>query len=192
PICASHNASEIMKKKGCVVNHVLKEGDRIPLGTYKPTGMSNWFMEVVELPGNSPGCIGLWDSRGIIFAGSTLHKTLVNTPGPYPNSFDDLLRSINKLKKYTARFGLSGHGNIITNVNASISLNLKRMKWSEKSILKYLKMGISRIDEIAEELIIEDLPSWKRMTRISIEANLDKLVLQEKVIRRGDDYLLSK
>ncbi|MCK4896096.1 MAG: MBL fold metallo-hydrolase, partial [Candidatus Heimdallarchaeota archaeon] len=44
PICASHNASEIMKKKGCVVNHVLKEGDRIPLGTYKPTDMSNWFM----------------------------------------------------------------------------------------------------------------------------------------------------
>ncbi|MCK5410129.1 MAG: hypothetical protein KAJ30_07675, partial [Candidatus Heimdallarchaeota archaeon] len=148
--------------------------------------------EVVELPGTSPGCIGLWDSRGIIFTGSTLHKTLVNTPGPYPNSFDDLLRSINKLKKYTARFGLSGHGNIITNVNASISLNLKRMKWSEKSILKYLKIGVSRIDELAEELIIKELPLWKRMTRNSIEANLDKLVLQEKVIRRGEDYLLSK
>ena len=192
PICASHNASEILKNVGCVVNHVFKEGDKIPLGTYKPSGMSSWFMEVVELPGNSPGCIGLWDSRGIIFTGSTLHKTLVNTPGPYPNSFDDLLRSIKKLKKYTARFGLSGHGNIITNVNASISLNLKRMKWSEKSILKYLKIGISQIDEIAEELILEELPLWKRMTRNSIKANLDKLVLQEKVIRRGDDYFLSK
>ncbi|MHA1483368.1 MAG: MBL fold metallo-hydrolase [Candidatus Heimdallarchaeaceae archaeon] len=192
PICASRNASEIMKREGCVVNHVLREGDRIPLGAYKPTGMSNWFMEVVELPGNSPGCIGLWDSRGIIFTGSTLHKTLVNTPGLYANSFDDLVRSINKLKKYTAHFGLSGHGNLITNVNASISLNLKRMKWSEKSILKYLKIGVSRIDELAEELIIEELPLWKRMTRNSIEANLDKLVLQEKVIRRGEDYLLSK
>ncbi len=192
PISASHKVSEIMKKEGCVVNHVLKEGDRIPLGTYKPTGMRNWFMEVVELPGNSLGCIGLWDSRGIIFTGSTLHKTLVNTPGPYPNSFDDLFRSINKLKKYAARFGLSGHGNIITDVNASISLNLKRMKWSTKSILKHLKMGNSRIDEIAEELICKDLPLWKRMTRNSIEANLDKLVLQEKVIRRGEDYFLSK
>lgn len=192
PICASHNASIIMRREGCVVNHVLKEGDRIPLGTYKPTGMSNWFMEVVELSGNSPGCIGLWDSRGIIFTGSILHKTLVNTPGPYPNSFDDLFKSLNKLKKYAARFGLSGHGNLITDVNASISLNLKRMKWSEKSILRLLKIGISRIDEIAEDLIIKELPLWKRMTRNTIEANLDKLVLQEKVIRRGDDYLLSK
>ncbi|MHA1202472.1 MAG: MBL fold metallo-hydrolase [Candidatus Heimdallarchaeaceae archaeon] len=192
PICASHKISEFMKKQGCVINHELKEGDRIPLGSYKSTGESNWFLEVVDLPGNSPGCIGLWDSRGIIFTGSALHKTLINTPGPYPHSFDDLFGSLNKLKKYRARFGLSGHGNIIADVNVSISLNIKRMKWSEKSILKHLKTGVSRIDEIAEELIDKELPQWKRMTRNTIEATLNKLVFQEKVIRRGDDYLLSK
>jgi glyoxylase-like metal-dependent hydrolase (beta-lactamase superfamily II) len=191
PIYASHKVSEIMKREGCVINHELKEGDRIQLGAYKPTGDSNWFMEVIDLPGNSPGAIGLWDSRGIIFTGSTLHKTLISTPGSCPNSFDDLFGSLNKLKKYQARFGLSGHGNLISDMNASISLNLKRMKWSEKSILKHLKIGISHIDEIAEELIGKELPTWKRMTRNTIEATLDKLVLQEKVIRRGDDYLLS-
>ncbi len=192
PIYASHNITGIMEREGCVINHELKEGDRIQLGPYEPTGESNWFMEVIDLPGNSLGCIGLWDSRGIIFTGSTLHKTLVNTPGPYPNSFDDLFRSLNKLKKYPARFGLSGHGNLIADVKASITLNLKRMKWSEKSILKYLKKGISQIDEIVDTLIVKDLPMWKRMTRNTIVATLDKLVLQEKVLRRGDGYLLSK
>lgn len=191
PIYASHKVSEIMKKEGCVINHELEEGDRIQLGSYKTNGDRNWFMEVIDLPGNSPGCIGLWDSRGIIFTGSTLHKTLINTPGPYPNSFEDLFTSLNKLKKYKARFGLSGHGNLISDMNTSISLNLKRMKWSEKSVLKHLKMGISHIDEIADELIGKELPTWKKMTRNTIEATLDKLVLQEKVIRRGDDYLLS-
>ncbi len=192
PICASPSAAKIMKREGCVINQLVRDGDKIPLGTYKPAGMSNWFMEVIDLPGNSPGCIGLWDSRGILFTGSTLHKTLINTPGPYHNSFDDLFKSINKLKKYTARFGLSGHGNIITDVKASISLNLKRMKWSEKSILKHLKSGKTQVDEIAKELISAELPSWQRMTRNSIEANLEKLVFHKKVLRRGDDYFLSK
>ncbi|MHA1465194.1 MAG: MBL fold metallo-hydrolase, partial [Candidatus Heimdallarchaeaceae archaeon] len=92
PIYANHNVAEVMKKEGCVVNHVLKEGDRIHLGTYNPSSTDNWSMEVIELPGNSPGCIGLFDSRDILFTGSTLHKTLTSTPGPYPNSFDDLYR----------------------------------------------------------------------------------------------------
>jgi len=191
PIYASSNVSEVMKKEGCVVNHILKEGDRIQLGTYKPSD-KDWFLEVIELPGNSLGCIGLFDSRGIVFTGSTLHKTLTSAPGPYPNSYDDLFRSIERLKKYPARFGLSGHGNIITDVNASISLNLKRMKWVEKAILKYLRGGFSRVDEIAEELVGKKLPLWKRTTRNTVKANLEKLVIQKKVIRRGEDYLLSK
>ncbi len=190
PIYSSHNVSEVMKKEDCVVNHILKEGDKIQLGTYKPSD-KDWFLEVIGLPGNSPGCIGLFDSRGIIFTGSTLHKTLTSTPGPYPNSYDELFRSIERLKKYPARFGLSGRGNIMTDVNASISLNLKRMKWAEKSILKHLKAGISQIDEIAEELANKKLPLWKRVTRNTIEANLEKLVIQKKIIRRGEDYLLS-
>ncbi|MBY9002112.1 MAG: hypothetical protein KGD64_14425, partial [Candidatus Heimdallarchaeota archaeon] len=135
-------------------------------------------------------CLGLLDSRGIIFTGSTLHKTLTTTPGPYPNSLSDLYNSISKLKKYPARYGLSGHGKIIPNVKEAISVNLRRLRWGEKSILINLKKGFSSVDDIENELIRDDNPNWQRITRNAIIANLELLIDQGKVIRRGDDYLI--
>ena len=191
PIFSSQYVADVLEKEGCVVNHVLKEGDIIQLGPYYSSKSQQWFLKVIDLPGNTPGCIGLWDSRGILFTGSTIHKALTSTPGPYENSYDNLKSSLKKLKKYKVNFGLSGHGVIISNFRKAINLNLSRMQEGENKIKKLLKEGISDIDEIYENFISQKDSSFPVMTRNSIIAYLEKLKSEGAIIQRGEDFLLN-
>ena len=99
--------------------------------------------------------MGFWDPRGVFFSGIALHKDLTISTSNYPESYKDLLESFNKLKKYPAKFVLSGHGTIITNIKKSISENRRRMRRIDDFIIEQLKKGISTVDEITELFILE-------------------------------------
>jgi glyoxylase-like metal-dependent hydrolase (beta-lactamase superfamily II) len=192
PLFASPKTAEILEKEGFVFNSILKEGSKISLGTFPPLKIEKWRLETVELPGSSKGSIGFWDPRGVFFSGIALHKDLTISTYNYPESFKDLLESFNKLKKYPAKFVLSGHGTVITNMKKIISENRKRIQRINTFVIEQLKKGISTKDEIIELFILEKSPQWRSYVRHLISANLEKLVLEQKAVKIGDDYILKK
>ena len=80
---------------------LLEQGDAIDLGDRR--------LEVLHLPGHSPGGIGLWEAAsGILFAGDTVYD------GPliddcYHSAVDDYVASMERLLELPARLVHGGH-----------------------------------------------------------------------------------
>ena len=191
-ISASAETAEALKNDGFSIDIILKEGTKIHLGTYEPMGIKRWELESIELPGVSKCSIGFWDPRGLLITGIALHQNLTSAPDMYSGSSIELLDSLKKLKKYAAKFAVSGHGSIISNVKKSIKENMQRMKASEKVLINLLKKGISKSEELIELISSERIPARKRHTRSAVLSILEKLSKEGKVTRRGEDYFWNR
>jgi len=80
---------------------LVEEGDVIDLG--------NRVLEVLHLPGHSPGSIGLWESAtGILFSGDAIYDDplLDELPGSEIASY---LNTMRRLEKLQARVVHAGH-----------------------------------------------------------------------------------
>ncbi len=187
-IGASEETAEVLKKDGFTIDNILHEGSRISLGTYEPMGIEKWEIETIELPGVSKCSIGFWDPRGLLITGIALHHNLTSAPAIYTGSYLDLAESLQKLNKYPAKFAISAHGIIMSNVKKSLSKNIKRMKASEQEIISLLKKEITKSEQLIEIISSERTPERKRHTRSAVIANLEKLADEGKVIKRGEDY----
>ena len=191
-ISASKEAVEALKEDGFTIDTILKEGSRIHLGTYEPLGIEKWELETIELPGVSKCSIGFWDPRGMLVTGITLHQNLTSAPAIYSGSTIELVLSLQKLERFPANFAISSHGIIMSNVKKSIKENIRRMKANEHALVNLLKKGISKSEEFIEIISSEKTPERKRHTRNAVIANLEKLVDEGNVIKRGEDYFWKK
>lgn len=192
PLSTSEVNAKILEKEGLVFSAILKEGTKILLGTNPELGIEDWNLETIELPGSCKGAIGFWDSRGLLFSGTTLHKDLTITNDIYPEAYSELTYSLNKIKKFNPKLALSGHGLIITEVNKTIKQNKKSLIKIEKTILKALKQGISEIDELTDMIISERTSSWRIYMKRLANSALEKLVEEGKITKIATDYIWRK
>ncbi|MHA1222475.1 MAG: hypothetical protein ACTSP3_04295 [Candidatus Heimdallarchaeaceae archaeon] len=188
PIYTSKKNSEILEKQGIVITSHLKEGDTIDLGSYKPLNINKWVLKVVELPVYTEGLIGFYDSRGILFSSSCLHKNLLTKVANSPKSYRNLVRSLSKIKKLHPKFVLSTHGEVIIAYKQYIKNNLSKRRLKEKQVLQVLKDGVTTIEEISNQVFSEIPKSQKINAELAVRTVLYKNIGKEKVIQRGEEY----
>ncbi len=191
PLFASEETAKELADEGFVFNSYLKEGMKIYLGSYKPKGLTNWELEVVEIPGYTKGQLGYYDPRGILFSGSLLHKGIISTIGPYDAAYTDFINSLRKISKLPIKYILSGHGDIVTNVKEAINFNLKSIEKYEGFIINSIKDRISTKDELTEQLLEHAKFQWKDSANNLATILLSKLLQENIIQKRVDEYILT-
>ena len=189
PLSTSASVAEVLKKDNFVFTSILKEGDLLSLGSNPELKLEKWNLEVLELPGSSKGSLGFWDSRGILFSGITLHRDLTTTNDTYAESYSEFMDSLKKIKKLKARFALSGHGLIISNVNDTVSQNIRRLKEIEKKLLTSLRQGITEVDILTDKIVSTKTTSWRFYMKRIVISVLEKLVNEGKITKIGSEYI---
>ncbi|MHA1954793.1 MAG: MBL fold metallo-hydrolase, partial [Candidatus Heimdallarchaeaceae archaeon] len=192
PICTSKENARVLKEENYVFGSILKEGTKIPLGSYPALNKDEWYLETLELPGSSKGSIGFWDYRGLLFSGIALHKDLTTSNDSYPESYSEFLSSMEKMRKLKAKYAFSGHGRIITDVNKTLSMNMQSMKKIEKQLIEALKQDITEVDSLTDIITNTRKADWRFYMKRIVISSLEKLVDEGRANRIGADYIWSK
>ncbi|NPD88982.1 MAG: MBL fold metallo-hydrolase [Asgard group archaeon] len=192
PMFTSVKNAKILEQEGFDFHSILEEGTKIHLGSNPELNKESWNLETIDLPGSSEGSIGLWDSRGLLFSGISLHKGLTTTNASYPESYSEFLSSLKKMKKLNANFILSGHGYIITDANKTLSSNKQRIKKIKKKLTEALKQGISEIDSLTDIITTKDTVEWRFYMKRIVLSVLEHLVIKGRITKIGSDYIWKK
>lgn len=97
----------------------LKDGDHLRIGSLE--------LEVIHTPGHTSGSICLYEpNEMLLFTGDTVfYHTVGRTDMPTGN-FEDLMKSIERLREFQVYIGLPGHGRIIQNWKENMKI-IKRL-----------------------------------------------------------------
>lgn len=173
----------------------LIEGDVLNIGDYS--------FKVIDIPGHTPGHIGLYEEKHKIFFGGD-HILDKITPNIGFWGFDtDVLStyfsSLKKVYEYDIEYLFTSHRNIITNHKKRIDELLDHHEKRLKEILEILKYGEKTVKDVAANMhwslrcnTWEDFPKPQKWFASSeAMAHLEHLVFIKKVeksIRNGILY----
>ena len=192
PLFSSQKTAEVLIEEGFIFNSYLKNGDKITLGSYDPLGIKDWSLEVLDLPGYTQGHMGFYDPRGVVFIGSLFHKNIIGSIESYPGVYSDLMSSYQRVLNLKAKYAFSGHRDLIVKPNVFIKLNLKEFSKYEPLIIKLLKAGITSKEEIKKRLQLRANYKWDFITENVVNIILEKLIEENKINRRGEDFFWLK
>ncbi|MDR7855804.1 MBL fold metallo-hydrolase [Tissierella sp.] len=126
----------------------VKEGKGIQVG--------NYFFEVVDIPGHTPGHIGLYERDHKIFFGGDhiLDRITPNIAfwGFEENILATYFNSLGKIYAYDIDYLFSAHRNIIKDHNRRISELLSHHKERLNEIIEILKLGESTVRDVAAKM----------------------------------------
>jgi glyoxylase-like metal-dependent hydrolase (beta-lactamase superfamily II) len=93
--------AELYEVEPAPATRLVSEGDVLDLG--------DRHLEVMHLPGHSPGSIGLWEERtGILFSGDAIYDgELIDDA--YHSDLDDYIRTMRRLRDMPATIVHGGH-----------------------------------------------------------------------------------
>ena len=193
PIFASQETSDLLKKQEVEVNFILEDKDILYLNDNKNEDVvKTWYLEVIKVPGHTKGSLAFYDSRGILFTGDTVLKDHFTIVDPEQGSISDLVKSLKKLRKYKARFGLANQGEIIIDPKRSSLVNIYFRKKILKKIYESMEKGNSTIDDILKDFISIVPEELQSIAKWAVIMFLKMLEEKEAVVKIGENYLLKK
>ncbi|MCE7747584.1 MAG: MBL fold metallo-hydrolase [Candidatus Heimdallarchaeota archaeon] len=192
PLFASRKTADSLEDEGYIFNSYLENGNKIDLGSYEQLGLKKWELETIDLPGYTDGQIGFYDPRGVAFVGSLFHRNMISAINSYPGAYSDLITSYNRLSKLKVKYALSGHRDMIIKPNELISYNLKQFSKLEPIVVQQLKSGQTSSEIIQEHVQNIANYKWLCLVRNVIQVILAKLIEENKVSKRAEDYFWLK
>jgi glyoxylase-like metal-dependent hydrolase (beta-lactamase superfamily II) len=122
------------------VTEQVTDGDVIPF--------EHMRLFVIHCPGHSPGMINFYDAASeILFSGDNLLKHISPVPllyiprdpdEPRTNSLADYIVSINRLKAFSIRTVLTGHGDVIHNIGDIIDSIVQHHRMRKQKVFEFL------------------------------------------------------
>jgi glyoxylase-like metal-dependent hydrolase (beta-lactamase superfamily II) len=157
----------------------LVEGDQV----------DGW--EVLELPGHADGHICLLRD-GVLLAGDHLLEKISPTVGLYPDSrpdpLGDYLASLERTIELAPRLALPGHNDPIGDPGGRARELIEHHRLRLEETVAALGRGPRTAHEVSLELFGHDLDASERRFAIAETlAHLERLVLEGRVARGGDD-----
>jgi glyoxylase-like metal-dependent hydrolase (beta-lactamase superfamily II) len=157
----------------------LVEGDQV----------DGW--EVLELPGHADGHICLLRD-GVLLAGDHLLEKISPTVGLYPDArpdpLGDYLASLERTIELAPRLALPGHNDPIGDPGGRARELIEHHRLRLEETVAALGRGPRTAHEVSLELFGHDLDASERRFAIAETlAHLERLVLEGRVARGGDD-----
>jgi glyoxylase-like metal-dependent hydrolase (beta-lactamase superfamily II)/8-oxo-dGTP pyrophosphatase MutT (NUDIX family) len=176
PVTAKKLASKVR------VDHLLREGDRLDLGT-TPDDSGSWFLETLFTPGHSPGHLAFYDPHySLLFVGdlvSTLSSVVI--PPPPNGDLTLYLDSLRRMQSYPCRLLLPAHGSPTTRPGEVLEECIMHRLKREEQLLAALTAQPRSIGELTEELYKGLSPGMMRFAEAQILAGLTKLQREGRV-----------
>jgi glyoxylase-like metal-dependent hydrolase (beta-lactamase superfamily II) len=152
-----------LKEKAKPVGYTpLREGDKIALGDY--------LFEVIDIPGHTPGHIGLYERKHRVFLGGdhVLNQVTPNITiwGLDQDILATYLHSLEKVYRLEIDYLLPGHRHIITSHRARIDQLILHHKDRLEEIISILQSGEQSVRQIAAEMHWDLSDRWEEFTNL--------------------------
>ena len=137
--------NKFLMAKESVVNHTLMEGrariEGIPL-------------DIIPLPGHSPGMVGIATEDNVIFLGDSLFSTYILQKHPltYFTDIKNALSTLEFLKTLNYGYFIPSHGDVLDDPTSTIEANISQIKETE-SIIEDLCSHYKSREEIVAYMI---------------------------------------
>lgn len=150
-------------------------------------------LAVLHTPGHSPDHLTLWHagSRTLFVGDMLVQGSTVVIPASHGGNLADYLKSLARMLQLGPARAFPAHGPVIEDPAALIHHYLEHRAQREAQVLSLLSEGIGTIEELTAAIYPAISNDLAGMARDSVLAHLLKLETDARVIRAGDQWLLS-
>ncbi len=174
PIWAHPNTAKLLVGK-VRVDHFLRDGDRIDLGS-SPADGRPWELEVLHTPGHASGHLAFFDPvYRILLAGDMVSTVTSVVITPPDGNIPEYLASLRRLRELPTRVLMPSHGSISTEPAQLIDSALEHRAKREKQLIDALNDTPVAIDALTAQLYRGTPDSLMRFARSQVLAGLLKL-----------------
>jgi len=168
------------------LDHELREGDSLELSGPHPRRLVAY-----ATPGHSRSHFAFLEERSrTLIAGdlvSTLGTVVINPPD---GNMRDYLRSLERVRELKATALLPGHGPPSRGVDHLVEALLEHRRAREGRILRALEAGPMSEDALRDEVYRDTPGASPELSARTLEAHLEKLIEENKIIRDGGNIQL--
>jgi glyoxylase-like metal-dependent hydrolase (beta-lactamase superfamily II) len=142
-------------------------------------------LRVLHTPGHAPDHICFWDpDHRVLFAGDmVLADSTVMVPYGRGGSLAEYLASLDRLASLGPERIFPGHGAIIEQPLELIGAYIQHRRHRERQILECLNAGVTDVAAIVSTLYPGLAPGLQEAARLTVEAHLEKLRDEGRVVR---------
>ena len=165
-------------------DYAYRDGEKIPY--------DGGELVVIHTPGHESGHCCFYDSeQQVLFTGDhILGKGTTVVPFP-DGDMAAYIKSLEKLLPYKLRKLLPGHGPLIDDPYRKIREYIEHRLMREMQVLGCLREGIQIVESMVQTIYKEYPPSLLPMACLSVNAHLLKLIQEDKVIQKENEYCLT-
>ena len=164
-------------------DRLLDDGDEIPFAGGR--------LRVVHTPGHESGhCCFHEPERRWLFTGDTILSTGTTVIAPPDGDMRAYMASLDRLGTLDVATIFPGHGPPIDRPAAVIDEYRAHRRMRETQIVDALAAGLSRIGDIVPRLYADVTPALHGMAALTVQAHLDKLVAEGRVVAEGGTFRL--
>jgi len=148
-------------------------------------------LRVLHTPGHAPDHVAIyWEERAILFSGDLILGEGTVVVAPPGGSMSDYLRSLERVAQLDLAQIYPGHGPVISDPQARIAEYRAHRDKREQQVLDALGSGANTPQEIASMLYTRLDPRLRTAAEGTVEAHLQKLVAEGRVVRKDRRYAL--
>jgi len=184
---AAHRLTAEAIASSITVDRLIEDGDLILLG-----GEPYWRLRAIWSPGHARGHLSFYEERtGTLISGDLVVGFGTVVIAPPEGNLNDYLASLRKLLKLPRLTALlPGHGPILEDARGKIEEYIAHRLEREEQIIGLLAERPRSIPELVG-IIYADLPeAIHPFAAASVEAHLEKLEGEERVVRVDGGYAL--
>jgi glyoxylase-like metal-dependent hydrolase (beta-lactamase superfamily II) len=148
-------------------------------------------LHVLHTPGHESGhCCFYEGGEQVLFSGDNILGYGTAVIRPPDGNMTDYMQTLERLLGLDIRLILPGHGPLVGKPEAKIREYIKHRLEREQQVLSALRQGRNTIADITQSIYADVSAALQRVAEFSVQAHLEKLLREGKVVREGARYLL--
>jgi glyoxylase-like metal-dependent hydrolase (beta-lactamase superfamily II)/8-oxo-dGTP pyrophosphatase MutT (NUDIX family) len=179
---AAHRLTASAISSTVTVDRMIDDGELIVLG-----GEPYWRLRAVWTPGHAKGHLSFYEERtGTVLTGDLVVGYGTVVIAPPEGNLTDYMRSLARLLEFPRLSSLMpGHGPVLADARRKIEEYVSHRHDREGQILGLLDARPRTVSEMVEAIYPELAPELRHLAAATIEAHLEKLVSERRVVVRG-------
>lgn len=182
PVMGMYALHKQTQDKTFKANKVLEDGDEIREIEYT--------LKAIHTPGHASNHLCyLLEEEKMIFTGDHIMEGSTVVIGPPDGNMKHYIDSLEKLKQFDISLIAPGHGNLMKDPKSVVDWIVSHRMFREKKVIDALtEFSKADLDQLVEKVYDDVDERLHGIARASLLAHLNKLIEEDKVINKGDEF----
>ncbi len=178
---AAHRLTAEAITSSVTVDRMIEDGELVVLG-----GEPYWRLRALWTPGHAKGHLSFYEERtGTVLTGDLVVGYGTVVIAPPEGNLTDYMKSLARLLELPHLTSLMpGHGPVLADARRKIEEYVSHRLDRESQILALVDSGPHTVSEMVESIYPELAPELRHLAAATIEAHLEKLVSEGRVVVR--------